>query len=248
VSDLHYPNIWCSLWGKPAIGKSEAIEMQPNIVLHDFPRSTQSRAERSPLAKCLNSRLPHNLSVPRCCSNMPSQAARAGHGSGMIECCDFQLIASSYTQCPPRTTPTTPPQPHFLSPGCPINVWRTRHRPEWSQHSKKWSARGVVWRGLDLSCSPSMIRLPSFCKMLRLGVVKQPPRYSGAFTAVLRHVRHLRLAPSRSPRATSTRVAGGGGLLWPAKCCRMPSRPPASSQNRRRGQRHIVPGRGQMGT
>jgi len=68
------------------------------------------------------------------------------------------------------------------------------------------------------SCSPSLTRLPSFCKMLQLGGVKQPPPYSGAFTAVLRRVRHLPRAPSRSPGATSSRVAGGGGLLWPEKC------------------------------
>jgi len=106
------------------------------------------------------------------------------------------------------------------------------HRLPWSQLSRRWSAQGVIWRRLLLSCLPSLTRPPSFSMMIPSGAVEQRPRYICAITSVLRRVRHLLQAPSRRPRATSTRVAGGGALLVPAKCGGTPSRSPASCKSR----------------
>ena len=61
MSDLHHPNVWCSVWGTPAIGKSQAIEMRPNVVHDSVPRRSQSRAEHYACANCQISSLPHHL-------------------------------------------------------------------------------------------------------------------------------------------------------------------------------------------
>jgi len=141
--------VWCEIYTIPTFGvayrgnprseRVKTVSMQQTVLHFSVPRFSQSRAQRSAsgqVAKFLSAARSLRTTIA---SSMPLQATRAGHGSGINCFCSFQLITSSWTPCPPRKTPMTPPHTRLSPPRHPVNVRRTKNRPPWSHLSRWWS-------------------------------------------------------------------------------------------------------------